>query len=216
MSRPDNYQIQASQARERFLTYDQEALIRKLSLKADEHYLYPVMLSQTYRISRETGAMERKTPQGWQSANSFAEVMTLLDLICDSRENRYLSGRWKNMTAFGLMFHKNLLEDRRDPWAERFQDHPEAFRKACQALGGQPFSNGDIAYTLDFFDGLPVTLQLWFGDDEFPPNLRFLWDENANMYLKYETMHFAKGLILERIREGMDANQGLNLPFPAI
>ncbi len=216
MSRPDNYQTQAKQAKERFLTYDQEALIRKLALPFDEGYLYPVLLSQPYRICRKTGDMERKTSTGWQDANSFAEVMTLLDLICDSRENRYVSGRWKNMTSFGLMFHKNLLEDRRNPWADLFQENPQGFRKACLALGGQPFPNGDIAYTLDFFDGLPITLQLWFGDEEFPPNLRLLWDENALQYIKYETMHFARGLILDRIREGMDANQGLNLPFPAI
>ena len=46
---------------------------------------------------------------------------------------------------------------------------------------------------------LGVAVQLWLGDDEFPPNLRFLWDENADQYIRYETMYFAKALLLSRI-----------------
>lgn len=204
MERRDNYAIHARQAKERFLTYDQQKLIRKLRLKADDTYLYTKMLSQLYRIRRDTGDMERQVDGDWVDGNSYAEVMTLLDLICDSREDRYLACRWKNMQTFGLMFHRNLLEDSKDPWAERFQKDPEGFRRACLALGGQMLPNGDVAYAIELFDGLCIALQLWFGDEEFPPNLRILWDENALMYLKYETMHFAKGMLLSWIREEME------------
>lgn len=203
MSRPDNYRIQAQQAKARFLTYDQDAIIRKLHLSCDKQYLYVTMLAEKYRISRSSGDMERETKTGWVDANSFGEVMTILDLVCDSRENRYISGRWKNMTSFGLMFHQNLLEGAKDPWAEKFQNEAEAFRSACIALGGQPLPNGDVAYAIELFDGLCIGLQLWFGDDEFPPNLRFLWDENATMYIRYETMYYAKGLLLQKIDEHM-------------
>ena len=203
MARGNNYLIQARQAKERFLTYDQQKLIGKLDLKADENFLYVSMLSQTYRIDRTTGDMERETENGWADGNSYEEVMTLLDLLCDSREDRFLSGRWKNMSSFGLMFHQNLLEDQRDPWAEKFQNDQEGFRKACQALGGVPLPNGDIAYAIELFDGLQIAIQLWLGDEEFPPNLRFLGDENANMYIRYETMYFAKALLLQRIQERM-------------
>ena len=136
-------------------------------------------------------------------ANSYEEVMTLLDLVCDSREDRHLSGRWKNMSAFGLQFHQNLLEGTRDPWAEAFQADQEGFRRACIALGGKPLPNGDIAYAIELFDGLPVALQLWLGDEEFPPSLRLKWDENASMYIRYETMYFAKALLLDRIADEM-------------
>lgn len=203
MERPNNYQIQAAQAKERFLTYDQEEIIRRLHLEADEQYLYIPMLSRRHRICRNTGHMEKLTETGWTAANSHGEVMTLLDLLCDSSPDRFLAGRWKAMGSFGLMFHQNLLEGQRDPWADRFEADPDGFRRACLALQGRPFPQGDIAYAVELFDGLPVLLQLWFGDEEFPANLRFLWDENALMYLKYETMWFAKGLILERIREKM-------------
>ena len=203
MARTNNYLIQAQQAKERFLTYDQEKLIAKLHLEADEHYLYVPMLSHSYRISRFSGDIEKKSDKGWIDANTFEEVMTLLDLVCDSKDNRFLTGKWKNMTDFGLMFHRNLLENKVDPWAEKFQADPEGFQKACLALGGKPFSLGDIAYAIELFDGLSILVQLWFGDEEFPACLRFLWDENALMYIKYETMYFAKGLLLQEMEELM-------------
>lgn len=203
MARVDNYLIQAQQAKELFATYDQEKLIAKLKLPYDETYLYPVMFSETYRIHRKTGNIDRKTEQGWVDGNSFGEVMTLLDLVCDSRESRFPTGRWKNMTDFGLMFHRNLNEGKADPWADKFEANQEGFRKACLALKGRPFARGDIAYEIEIFDGLRIVLQLWFGEEEFPASLRLLWDENALMYIKYETMYFAKGLLLQKIEELM-------------
>lgn len=203
MALTNNYLIQAQQAKDRFTTYDQDALIAKLGLAHDETYLYPVMLSEVYRIHRKTGHLERKTREGWADANTFEEVMTLLDLVCDSRKDRFLTGRWKNMQDFGLMFHRNLLEGKADPWAESFQADPEGFRRACLALKGVPFDRGDVAYAIELFDGLSILVQLWFGDEEFPACLRLLWDENALMYLKYETMYFAKGMLLEKLKEKM-------------
>ncbi len=203
MVQKDNYKTQAEQAKQRFLTYDQQKLIQKLKLKSDDTYLHANMLCQLYRIHRRTADFQRLQNGTWVDGNSFGEVMTLLDLICDSREDRFLSHRWKNMQSFGLMFHQNLLENTKDPWAEKFQNDPEGFRRACLALKGTPLETGDIAYAIELFDGLCIGVQLWFGDEEFPPSLRFLWDENANRYLRYETMYFAKGLLLGRLRENM-------------
>lgn len=203
MAPVNNYLIQAQQAKERFASYDQSKLIAKLNLRFDEEYLYVPMLAETYRIHRKNGNICREVQNHWISANSFEEVMTLLDLVCDCREDRFLTGKWKNTTDFGLMFHRNLLEGKQDPWAEKFQKDSEGFRKACLALGGTPFPWGDISYSIELFDGLSILVQLWFGDEEFPAGLRLLWDENALMYIKYETMYFAKALLLQKIAEHM-------------
>ena len=199
----NNYLAQAAQAKAYFLTYDQEALIRKLNLAHDEDYLYPVFFSQTYRLNRKTGDLARQGGQGWEDANTHGEVMTLLDLICDSREDRFVSGKWKDMAQFGHAFHQNLLEER-DPLAERCQERPQVFRRWCEALGGEPMPTGDIAYSIEVFDGLPLMIQLWFGDEDFPASLRLLWDENALMYLKYETMYFAREVLLSRLKREME------------
>ena len=199
MARVDNYAIQAAQAKTRFLGYDQEKLIRKFGLRADGEYLYMTMLCKLYRISRTTGDMEFREGEHWQDGNSHAEVMTLLDLLCDSREDRWISGRWKNMQAFGLMFHQNLLEEQRDPAAERFDREPGRLHRACAALGGEKLPGGDIGYAVELFDGLRIGILFWHGDEEFAPRLRFLWDENANLYIRYETMYFAVGMLKQRL-----------------
>ena len=203
MARRNNYLIQAGQAKARFLTYDHGRLARKLDLAMDEQYIYVNLLCQPYRVSRATGDLERQVRGQWTDGNSYEEVMTLLDLLCDSREDRWVSGRWKDMQAFGNMFHRNLLEDQRDPAAERIQQDVEGFRRACLALGGQPLAGGDAAYAIELACGLPAALRFWEGDEEFPARLRFQWDENACQFIRYETMYFAKALILRRIGEEM-------------
>ena len=202
----NNYANQAKQAKKLFLDYDQEKLIEKLRLDFDETYLYVRFLGAPYRIHRKTGDAQRQVGDTWVDGNSHGEIMTLMDLVCDSKEDRHLSGRWKNMADFGLLFHRNHLEQEKDPWAEKFQNDQAGFRRACAALGGKPVKLGDIGYAIEVFDGLPIALQLWLGDDEFPPNLRFLWDENALQYIRYETMFYCLGVLLERIGEEMAKN----------
>lgn len=203
MERKDNYLIQANQAKQHFLTYDQERLVRKLGARSDKQYIYVTFLNDPYRLERTTGDFQRWDGTAWVDGNSFAEVMTLLDMICDSRENRFISGRWKSMSDFGLMFHQNLLEDRKDAAADIFDRDPEGFRRACIAMGGQPIPGADIGYAIALFDGLRIGVQFWHGDDEFYPRLRYLWDENATMYIRYETMHYFLPLFLQRLKERM-------------
>ena len=200
--RPDNYQIQAAQAKKLFLTYDQQELIQRCRLRYDETYLYTRLLGEPYRICRTTGNMERFTEGRWVDGNSFNEVMTLLDWLCDSRQDRYITGRWINLVNHGHYFHRDL-EESRDPNAEHFDAHPEAFAAACEKLGGEKMSGADISYAIELLDGLSIMVQLWHGDEEFPPNLRLLWDENTERYLRYETTWFAVGLLLHRIKENM-------------
>ena len=195
MERRDNYRIQAEQAKKRFLTYDQQVLIRKFGLDFDDCFLYPKLLGKTYRISRQTADVEYLDDGLWKDGNSHAEVMTLLDLLCDSREDRWISGRWKNMHSFGLMFHQNMLEKDADPLANRIDRDPERLHRVCRRLGAEKIPGGDYGYGVELFDGLKIGILFWHGDEEFAPRLRFLWDENALMYIRYETMYFALGLL---------------------
>lgn len=203
MERRDNYAIAAAQARQLFMNYDHEKLARKLRTQLDEDYLYAVMLGETYRIHRRTGDISRFVGEEWVSANSFGESLTLLDLVCDCKEKRCPAGTWRNMQDFGLQFHRSLGEPVFDPRAQYFQDHAEAFEAACVSLGGRKFHLGDAAFAFEVFDGMRVLLQLWYGDDEFPAQIRWLWDDNALQYIKYETMYYFIGLLLQKIEEKM-------------
>lgn len=201
MARVNNYLIQAQQAKERFLTYDQEKLIRKFDLQSDEQFLYVNLLCKHYRLERTTGDLQRWGSDGWEDGNRYEEVMTLLDLLCDSRDDRCLAHRWQNMQSFGLQFHQNLLEERIDPFAAMIDREPELLRRAAKALGAEEIAGGDMGYAFELFDGLKIGLLFWHGDDEFAPRVRYLWDANAKQYIRYETMYFAVDLLRSRIKE---------------
>ena len=203
----NNYEIQVAQAKARFLTYDQQELISRCRLRFDENYLYFVMLAEPYRLQRQTGDMERLHDGIWVDGNGFNEVMTVLDWLCDSRADRYISSRWINIVTHGHYFHRNLQENEYDPDAALFDRNPEAFSVACEALQGEKLPGADIGYAIELIDGLPVFVQLWRGDEEFPPRLRCLWDENTNRYLRYETTWFATGLLMQRIKENMNGEK---------
>ena len=203
MEHRDNYLIQAKQAKERFLTYDQQKLIRKFGLEFDEDYFYVNLLCKQYRLSRTTGDLQRESGDGWRDANTYNEVMTLLDLMCDSRDDRCLAGSFQNMQTFGLQFHQNLLEEPRDPFAALIDGDPQLLHRAAEVLGAEKIRGGDYGYAFELFDGLKIALLFWHGDEEFAPRVRYLWDENATQYLRYETMHFAKGMLLEKLKNRM-------------
>ena len=188
----DNYQIQLENAQKFFLTYDQEKLIRKFQLKSDENYLYITMFTTPYRLNRQTGRLER-FKECWEDANTFGEVMTVLDILCDSKENRWLTGRWVSTQQFGKHIHTGLLELEYDALADVFDKHPGTLKKACDSLGAHPIKGGDEAYAVEVMDGLKIGIFFWHADEEFPAQLRFFWDENALMYIRYETMHYTLG-----------------------
>ena len=50
--RRDNYEYTKEQSRSRFLEYDQEHMIRRFSLRADENHLYVPFAGGKYRIDR--------------------------------------------------------------------------------------------------------------------------------------------------------------------
>ena len=203
MERRDNYAITVQRAKALFLEYDQQVLARKLGAKMDEEYFYTSFLSEPWRIDRLNGDVFRFHQGSWIKTDSCGEVMTLLDLVCDSKAERCICGRWKNMRDFGHGFHQQMLEQR-DSWADFFQENPGLFAKACERLGGEKYPLGDVAYAIPVFEDFRLLIQLWFGDEEFPPQLRYLWDENALMYLKYETMYYVLPLILKQIKEQME------------
>ena len=62
-----------------------------------------------------------------------------------------------------------------------------------------PIKFGDVAYELSIYPGYQIQMILWEGDDEFPPNLKFMFDENILDYMHFETVFFMMSHILKRM-----------------
>ena len=147
----DNYRLQMEQAQARFLTYDQNRLMEKFSLQADGNYLYLSFLGTPHRLSRKTGSLEYEKDGHWQDGNTFSRVLTLLDILCDSKDPRCPSGVWQSMESFGRHVHQTLLAEL-DPMAEAFDkkvDHRLLIRRL--GVNADKTTSDDGIYQLDLF-----------------------------------------------------------------
>lgn len=59
----------------------------------------------------------------------------------------------------------------------------EAFRRAAEALGGEPLAIGDAGYAFTVLPRVHLGLVYWEGDEEFPSQARVLFEDTAARYL---------------------------------
>jgi hypothetical protein len=77
----------------------------------------------------------------------------------------------------------------------------DAFRKACEALGGIPYTKGDASFDLPFLPGLTVRLILWAGDDEFPPQSQWLFSDNTLLAFTAEDVACMGDVLIGALKE---------------
>ena len=203
MEKRDNYAIQVEQAKKLFLTYDQTAIIRKLDLEADKDYLYLPFLGCTYRIHRATANVEKREGDGpYTDGNSFNEVMTLFDVLCWSKADARLSGEWVTLSALGGGVHTALTAGGMFQEAvSRVACWEDRLAEVLERMGGVVMPKGEPGYQIPVFSFLPLYLQYWRGDEEFPPQLTLLWDRNTTQFLHYETAYYLTGFLFQRLSE---------------
>lgn len=84
---------------------------------------------------------------------------------------------------------------------EYFTGKTDALGRACEKLGGKKLEKGDAAYELQMFPFFPLVLRFWDADEDFPASLQILVDQNILDYMHYETLMFALGHMLNRLKE---------------
>jgi hypothetical protein len=75
------------------------------------------------------------------------------------------------------------------PLVDNFGNEPGRLQAVASSLGGRPADYGDLAVTVTAFPRVPVTLVLWRGDDEFPPEGNILFDSSISDYLTTEDIN---------------------------
>lgn len=203
----NNYDMQVDIAREIFLRYDQELLIRKFGLRADADWIYLSYLNTPCRISRIDGRVE-EYHGAWKECRSFNTVMTMYDLLCYHQGSiaPALSGQWCTVGNFVVTGVTNT-ETFTGKFAAGFNGHVQALKNACEKLGGvlQPrMAGADVTCRIPVAPFFPVLLQFWEGDEEFPAKLLLLWDRNTDRFLHFETTFYLQGDLLTRLKSHME------------
>lgn len=201
----NNYEIMRDQMASAFLRYDQDAMIRKFSLRHDDSFLYLFFVGREYQIDRHTGVVN------WTDAErkiihpaDYNAAMTIYDVLCCSKDGCRASGEMVSMESCASVQSGSLSSQNRSFFqhaADRFDKSPSGLTAACEALGGTRLARGDAAYKLALFDFLPVSIAFWHSDEEFPSSLQILVDRNILDFMHYEAAMFALSHLMQRLTE---------------
>jgi len=199
----DNYELQVDVGKKLFMDYDQQLLINKFHLDADDLYIYLTYFNTPCRISRHSGGIEEYTDALWQECRNYSTVMTIYDLLCYHKGEQLpgLAGQWCTVGTFVVTGVTNT-DTFTKKYAKRFDEKPEALKAACEKLGGilqKPMAGADLTCRFDVTPFFPVMLQFWAGDEDFPPKLMLLWDRNTDRLMHFETTFYLQGDLLQRI-----------------
>ena len=87
---------------------------------------------------------------------------------------------------------------------------PNRLQEACEKLGAKIISsNADLCAVFPFLPLYPVTLKIWFADEDIAGTGRMFLDGNADHYLSVEDAVTVGTLILERVSFGLTEKKTL-------
>ena len=198
--RGSNYETTKRESQKLFLKYNQQRMIDKFHLEHDDDFLYIEFVARRYRIDRHTGIVEWKEDSGLWHEAGFEEVLSIFDVLCYSKDDCRLSGNYCGISNVkGANLAAAPGNDMFAPAARSFDHHIDRLTAACEALGGTKEKIGDVSYKIPIFPFLSIQLQFWEGDDEFPPQLKFMWDENILQFMHFETTFYVTGHVIDRL-----------------
>lgn len=205
----DNYDLQVDIGKRIFLEHDQERMIRKFRLEADEQYIYLPYLNTLCRISRQTGGIEESICDTWQECRDFSTVMTVYDLLCYHKGETAptLFHQWCAVGTF-VVTGVTQTDTFTKKYARLFDGRLERLKAAAQKLGGvlqERMAGADLTCKFQVTPFFPVLLQFWEGDEDFPPKLLILWDRNTDRFMHFETTFYLQGDLLERLKYCLEA-----------
>jgi len=89
----------------------------------------------------------------------------------------------------GMNYFPTFVKRAIKPLIDHFGKEPQQLVDAAGVLGGHRAEYGDAAVTINAFSRVPITLVLWRGDNEFPPEANILFDSTISDYLTTEDIN---------------------------
>ena len=187
-----NYEITKQRVEAEFAGYDHEKIAKKWDLKIDENYIYLVFFGSEYRVNRVSGLTEKITSPNTFEEADFNAVLTIYDILCDSKEGASPSGEYTMINNLSKVQNASSYagEGFFKQQEEYFATHKDQLEENCRRLGGIEFGKGDISYKIPVFKDLCLVVAFWEADEDFPPQLQVKVDTNTLDYMRYETIWY--------------------------
>lgn len=186
MHKVSNYEIQCEDWRKRFLTIDQNDICVRLSeVRMEAEQLTLWHFGRQFAINRTDGTI---TVLSDDKPVDITPKLNIYTLFWYCSPGALLSREWtafrdlKDGAPFGKAFQNGILE----PLAATFAGNEDRLVSAIEKLRGHRLT--DNRFLILAFDCMPVKLNFWDTDDEFPAQANILFDKNATDYIHIESI----------------------------
>ena len=86
-----------------------------------------------------------------------------------------------------------------DPIMRKYGSHPEALLDLIERFRAKRIQLADYSIILDIFDGVPVLITMWRGDEEFGPQVNILFDKGIKDIFCTEDVAILAGFVASNI-----------------
>ena len=172
--------------------YDGEAGAYRLRILTDGLLIHPAEETITWA---DAGRREGKPPgfHHW--------LVAVVYLVSSSA--RPPVGEWvgPNSLPYGEFFFRGPHALPSGDIVDAFGDRPDRFARAARSLGGKPWAQGRNAFDLPALPRVPVMVQFWEKDDEFPARAGFLFDRATCDHLAVDALFSLVIIVTKRLVE---------------
>lgn len=186
MEYTSNYEKQSEDWRQKFLTMDQEDICRRLpEIRKTREKLLLWHYGREFAVDRGDGTIQ------CVSDEETVDVMPRLNiytLFWYAGKGAAQTGKWvpfrelKDASPFTKAFQQGILE----PLAATFSGQEALLEAAVKKLRGERISAS--GFQLSAFSCIPVRLNFWDADDEFPAQANLLFDSSATDFDHVESI----------------------------
>lgn len=112
-----------------------------------------------------------------------------------------LTGQWVSFADLpdGRMYNQAFLGYTGNELVKMFGLDVEAFKSACERGGGVATPIGDAAYRFYALPRLPMLINYWCGDEDFPSSCKILFDSSASHYLPTDVCAILGSMLKSRV-----------------
>ena len=103
----------------------------------------------------------------------------------------------------GATYFRSFSQRTLKPLANFFGKEPARLIEVAQKIGGRKAEFGDASVTINAFPKVPITLVIWKGDNEFPPDANITFDNTITDYLSVEDITVICEIITWKMIRGL-------------
>jgi hypothetical protein len=130
-------------------------------------------------------------------AKDFVSILLLHYLKAKLGSLPELTGEWISFKELsgGESYYPAFRKRAIEPIIRKHGSNPKGIYVALEKVPGEQLKQADAAIRVDAFEKVPLLIEVWAGDDEFPPEANLLFDKSIQKIFCTEDIAVLGGFI---------------------